>query len=190
MCNVSHTLDHVDVNRAALFAKADGDYVRRQLYAGRLDAFNARLERLLNDQTAYDDVAHRRLEPLQVRKKVDLVVTAGLQRLAKLATGKTTNSFTHIACGTGTNAENAGDSALQTEVRRIACTDRFDSGTSMKFSGFFDSTTATGNYAEFGIFDASSGGNMFSRTVFSPAISHTQNSTVFVLTQVVSQSAS
>jgi hypothetical protein len=190
MSGVSQTLQHVDVNRAALFDKADAAYVRRQLSAGRLDAFNARLERLLAGQTAYDDLAHRRLEPLQVRKKVDLVVTTGLQRLAKLATGKTTASFTHIACGTGTNAESAGDTALQAEVRRIACTDRFDSGTSMKFSGFFDSTTATGSYTEFGIFDAAGGGNMFSRTVFSPAINHTQNSTVFVLTQVVSQSAS
>ncbi|AIC16958.1 hypothetical protein [Nitrososphaera viennensis] len=187
---MSHTLDYLDVNRAALFSKSDAKYVRRQLFADRIDAFNERLERVLADQTAYDDLVHRHLEPLQVRRKVDLVVNSGLQRLAKLATGKTTSSFTHVACGTGTNAENAGDTALQAEVRRIACTDRFDSGTSMKFSGFFDSTTATGSYTEFGLFDASSGGNMFSRTVFSPAINHAQNSTVFVLTQVVSQAAS
>jgi hypothetical protein len=182
-------LNHVDVNRAAVFDVRDAEYVRRQLHNDCFDGFNERLDRALNDQTAYDDRTHRHLEPLQVRKKVDLVVTVGLQRLAKLATGKTTASFTHIACGTGTNAESAGDTALQTEVRRISCTDRFDSGTSMKFSGFFDSTTATGSYAEFGLFDAASSGNMFSRTVFSPAIAHTQNSTVFTLTQVVSQSA-
>jgi hypothetical protein len=180
----------LDTNRAALFAKSDEAYVRRQLLQDRFDSFNERLDRAMNDQTAFDDLTKRRVEPLQVVKKVDLVVTAGLQRLAKLATGKTTNSFTHIACGTGTNAESPGDTALQTEVRRIACTDRFDSGTSMKFSGFFDSTTATGSYTEFGLFDAASAGNLFSRTVFTPAISHTNGSTVFTLTQVVAQSAS
>lgn len=180
----------VDINRVALFDKSDASYVKRQLYQHRFDSFNERLDRSLNDQTAFDDLAKRHVEPLQVCRKVDLVVTAGLQRLAKLATGKTTTSFTHIACGTGTNAENPGDAALQTEVRRIAVTDRFDSGTSMKFSGFFDSTTATGSYTEFGLFDAAAGGNMFSRTVFSPAISHTQDDSVFTLTEVVSQSAS
>lgn len=183
-------LSLLDVNRAALFGRSDERYVRRQLMQDRFDTFNQRLDRILNDQTAYDDRAKRHLEPLQVVKKVDLVTTVGLQRLARLATGKTSNSFTHIACGTGTNAENAGDTALQTEVRRIACSDRFDSGTSMKFSGFFDSTTATGNYTEFGLFDAASSGNLFSRTVFSPAISHVNGSTVFTLTQVVAQSAS
>lgn len=183
-------LNLLDVNRAALFAKSDAGYVRRQLYQDRFDSFNQRLDRKLNDQTAFDDLAKRHLEPLQVRKKVDLVVTAGLQRLAKLATGKTTASFTHIACGIGTNAESAGDMALQAEVRRIAVTDRFDSGTSMKFSGFFDSTTATGAYTEFGLFDAAASGNMLSRSVFSPAINHTQNASVFTLTQVISQSAS
>jgi hypothetical protein len=183
-------LNYLDVNRVALFATSDQEYVRRQLCHDRFDSFNERIDRALNDQTAFDDLAKRHLEPLEVRRKVDLVVTAGLQRLAKLATGKTTNSFTHIACGTGTNAENAGDTALQTEVRRIAVTDRFDSGTAIKFSGFFDSTTATGSYSEFGIFDGAAGGNMFSRTVFAPAISHVQNDTVFSLTQVVSQASS
>jgi hypothetical protein len=183
-------VSYLDVNRAASFSRADQGYVRRQLYRDRLDSFNERLDRALNDQTAFDDLAKRHLEPLEVRKKVDLVVTAGLQRLAKLATGKTTTSFTHMACGTGTNAESAGDTALQTEVRRITVTDRFDSGTSMKFSGFFDSTTVSGSYAEFGIFDAAAGGNLFSRTVFSPAISHVQSDNVFTLTEVVQQSSS
>lgn len=183
-------LNHLDVNRAALFDKSDAEYVRRQLYQDRFDSFNERLDRALNDQTAFDDLAKRHLEPLQVRKKVDLVVTVGLQQLAKLATGKTTTSFAWMECGTGTNAEASGNTALQTPLRRIAVTDRFDSGTSMKFSGFFDSTTATGNVTEFGLFDAVASGNMFSRTVFTPALAHTQNVTVFVLTQVVSQAAS
>jgi hypothetical protein len=37
---------------------------------------------------------------LRVRKKVDLVVIAELQRLAKLATGKTTASFTRCTANT------------------------------------------------------------------------------------------
>ena len=190
MCVPVSSVRHIDVNRAALFSASDRGYVRRQLLRDRFDGFNERLDRAMNDQTAFDDLTKRHVEPLQVRKKVDLVTTAGLQRLAKLATGKTTTSFTHIACGTGSNAESAGDTGLQAEVRRIAVTDRFDSGTQMKFSGFFDSNTATGSYTEFGLFDAAASGNLFSRTVFMPAISHTQNSTVFTLTEVVSQSGS
>jgi hypothetical protein len=183
-------LNCLDVNRVAVFSKSDGEYVKRQLYEDRFDSFNERLDRAMNDQTTFDDHAMRLVEPLQVRRKVDLVVNVGLQRLAKLATGKTTTSFTHIECGTGTNAESAGDTALQAAVRRIAVTDRFDSGTSMKFSGFFDSTTSSGSYTEFGLFDAAAAGNMLSRTVFSPAIVHTQGDSVFSLTQVIAQSSS
>lgn len=186
MLNSTH---YLDTNRVALFPKSDAPTVKKLLQEKHFDNFNARLDRFLNDQTSYDDLHHRHLEPLQVRIKHDLVVTTGMQHIAKLVTGKTTTSFTHMACGTGTNPESSGDTSLQSETQRIVCTDRFDSGTSIKFAGLFPSSTPTGNISEFGIFDSAAAGNMLVRTVFTPAIGHVQDSTIFSLTQVIQQSA-
>lgn len=184
-------MTHIDTNRAALFSKNDEAQVRRLLQEAHFDDFGRLLERCLNDQTAYDQLHNRALDPLQALKKLDLVTTSGMQRLAKLATGKTTTSFTHGACGTGTAAESLADNVLGAEVRRVALVDRFDSGTAMKFAVLFDSTTASGTYTEFGIFDAAASGNMLSRSVFNPGgIVHTQNSTLFTFTEVVNQSSS
>lgn len=192
MSSPFHTDNHqyLDTNRVALFQKSDEPMVRKLLQEQHFDSFNERLDRFLNDQTSYDDLHHRHLEPIDVRRKHDLVVTTGMQRIAKLVTGKTTASFTHMACGTGTNAESSGDTSLQSETQRITCTDRFDSGTSIKFAGLFPSSTPTGQISEFGIFDSAAAGNMLVRTVFTPAISHVQNSTIFALTQIIAQSAS
>lgn len=187
--SLSNSHHYLDTNRVALFQNSDAPIVRKLLREKHFDSFNERLDRFLNDQTAYDDLHHKHLEPLEVRKKHDLVVTTGMQRIAKLVTGKTTNSFTHMACGIGTNSESSGDTSLQTETQRIVCTDRFDSGTSIKFAGLFPSSTPSGQISEFGIFDSASAGNMLVRTVFTPAISHVQDSTVFSLTQVIQQSA-
>lgn len=186
----SYQNEYLDTNRVALFSKSDAPIIKKLLQEQHFDNFNERLDRFLNDQTSYDDLHHKHLEPLQVRIKHDLVVTTGMQRIAKLVTGKTTTSFTHMACGTGTSAESSGDQSLQAETQRIACTDRFDSGTSIKFAGLFPSSTPTGQISEFGIFDSPAAGNMLVRTVFSPAISHVQDSTIFSLTQVISQSSS
>lgn len=186
---LSNNHHYLDINRVALFPRSDESIVRKLLQEKHFDGFNERLDRFLNDQTAYDDLHHKHLEPIQVRRKHDLVVTTGMQRIAKLVTGKTTTSFTHMACGTGTNAESSGDTSLQSETQRIVCTDRFDSGTSIKFAGLFPSSTPSGNISEFGIFDSASAGNMLVRTVFTPAISHVQDSTIFALTQVIAQSA-
>jgi hypothetical protein len=135
-----------------------------------------------------------RQNPMTIAKRIDLVVTTGLQQMAKLGTGESTTSWTHMAAGTGANAEASGDIALQVELTRIAMAAgfRFSSGTDMKFAGAFPTTTPTGAYREFGILNAASGGDLFTRTVVAAGdvINHTQNSTVFSFIQVVSQSAS
>jgi hypothetical protein len=202
------SLGHLDVSLAALWDARDFDWLRDAIRKKNFNNYVAVLEELLQKQgepridietgrlvgTGYHSKAIIRRKPMTIAKKIDLVVTAGLQHMAKMGTGESTTSWTHMAAGTGANTEASGDIALQTELTRIAMGAgfRFSSGTDMKFAGAFPTTTPTGAYREFGILNAASSGDLFTRTVVAAGdvINHTQNSTVFSFIQVVSQSAS
>lgn len=189
----SDKIKSFDVGYGAVWSKEDFEYAKRAFRKDRYDKTLMLLERKLNDQTAFDDRVDRLCEPLQVAKKVDLVVNAGLTRIAELLTGESTTSFTHFASGTGTTAEAAGQTALVTELARVSMVtsgDRFATGTSAKFVGFFDSSTSSGTIAEGAVFDNSSGGTMLFRTKYSSTLSHTQDSTTYTLSETISQSAS
>jgi hypothetical protein len=199
---------HIDVSLAALWDRRDLDWLRDALRKKNFDNYLALLEDILQKkgEPRYDlrtgklagagchssDII--RQKPMTIAKRIDLVVTVGLQQMAKLGTGESTTSWTHMAAGIGANAEASGDAALQTELTRIAMGAgfRFSSGTDMKFAGAFPTTTPTGAYREFGILNAASAGDLFTRTVVAAGdvINHVQNSTVFSFIQVVSQSAS
>lgn len=201
------SLKHVDVSHAALWDRRDFDWLQDQIRKNNFDNFVAVLEELVQKkgEARYEPESGRivgagyhskdiiRQKPITLAKKVDLVVTGGLTHMAKLGTGESTTSWTHMAAGTGTNSEAAGDTALQTELTRIqmAAGFRFSSGTDMKFAGAFPTTSPTGAYREFGILNAAASGDLFTRTVVAAGdvINHTQNSTVFSFIQVVSQSA-
>lgn len=201
------SLKQLDVSHAALWDRRDFDWLQAQMRKGNLDDHLTSLEEVLDregeqrrDRTSrligigYHCKDIIRQKPISIAKKIDLVVTAGLTHMAKLGTGESTTSWTHMAAGTGANGEASGDTALQTELTRIAMAAgfRFSSGTDMKFAGAFPTTTPTGAYREFGILNAASNGDLFTRTVVAAGdvINHTQNSTVFSFIQVVSQSAS
>lgn len=71
---------------------------------------------------------------------------------------------THIALGDSAATLDDTDTALNSEVIRAAIGSITYSGTQLIFEIMFDSTVAPGNtFKEVGIFDASSGGNMFFR---------------------------
>lgn len=178
---------------AAVFSKEDAAYVRRSCNRDRYDTFNERLVRRFNDQTAWDDLTKRHVDPLEVQVVDKLVVNGGLTRMAELGVGATTNSWTHMASGTGQTAEGASQVALVTESKRISLItdgDRFPSGTSMKFAGFFDSSSPTATIWEAGIFDANAAGIMFLRAKYLSSLSHTLNVTVYTLNETVNQTAS
>lgn len=182
-----------DVGYGAVWSKSDAQYALRSIKRDRYDETLRLLERKLNDQTAFDERVNRLMEPLEVTKKEDLVVNVGLTRIAELLTGESTTSFTHFASGTGTTAESSGQTALVTELARVSMVtsgDRFATGTSAKFAGFFDSSTSSGVIAEGGVFDAASSGTMLFRTKYSSTLTHTQDNTVYTLTETISQSAS
>jgi len=52
----------------------------------------------------------------------NLIVNTGLERVARLLGGNSTDVFTHIAIGTGTTAATTSDTALETEYTRESAT--------------------------------------------------------------------
>lgn len=100
-------------------------------------------------------------------EKNNLVVTGGLTLLLQRL-GGSGNALTHIGLGSGTTPPDNADTDLQTSiVRRV-----FDTpggsvvGTTITFYCLFPAGTGTGTITEAGLFNALSGGTMFSRIVF------------------------
>jgi len=105
----------------------------------------------------------------------NVITDAGLAAIIRLIfSGLTENKFGYLAIGTGTTAEAVTDTALQTEVKRKAATITQEkttiSGDTAKLEATFssaDGLTGTQNISETGIFNASSGGILLARKVFS-----------------------
>ncbi|MEM3160347.1 MAG: hypothetical protein QXJ74_06150 [Nitrososphaera sp.] len=191
--HISPTFYGRDVGAGAVWSKEDADYALRAIKRDRYDETFRLLERRFNDQTSFDQRVNKHCEPIEVTYKVDLVVNAGLTRLAQFMTGESTTSFTHFAAGTGTTAEGSGQTALVTEIGRVSMItsgDRYSSGTSAKFAGFFPTSTTSGTIAEGGVFDAGASGTMLFRTKYSATLVHTSGTTVFTLMETLTQSAS
>jgi hypothetical protein len=98
------------------------------------------------------------------------VVNTGLEALAKLINGVSTDNFTVIAIGTGSTAVSNGDTALETEVTRASATCTYEADYKAKYQKTF--TFGSGeayDITELGIFDSvtASGSVMLNRVVFS-----------------------
>lgn len=103
-----------------------------------------------------------------VQETNNLVVTAGKEWVAdRMANANTV--MTHMAIGTGTTAAAAGDTALVTELDRNTLTTSGGtvSNNTIQYACTWAAGDGTGAITEAGIFDASSGGDMLARTVFS-----------------------
>ena len=99
----------------------------------------------------------------------NLVVTAGKQWVAgRFKDGSIPAEMSHMAIGSADTAAAAGNTALATELNRIALTT--DGGTVSNNTVQYDAswTSAAAAYAikEAGIFNAASGGTMLARTTF------------------------
>lgn len=98
----------------------------------------------------------------------NVVVTVGKNYLATWLTAATQSDYfmRYIALGTGTNAANASDTTLQTELSsRVAGTLTPSSNVWQNVASFGPGVD-TGAITESGIFSASSGGTMFARQTF------------------------
>jgi len=105
----------------------------------------------------------------------NVITDAGLAALIRLAfSGLSENKFGYLAIGTGTTAEDASDTALESEVARKAAsvsqiTTTVTNDTALLEATFSsaDGLSGTASISEVGIFNASSGGTMLARRVIS-----------------------
>jgi len=97
----------------------------------------------------------------------NLVVDTGLDYIASRMKDATATAMTHMAVGSGTTAAAAGQTALVTEVARVALTSSTVTGESIAYVASYAAGTGTGALTEAAILNAASAGTMLCRTVFS-----------------------
>ena len=102
-----------------------------------------------------------------VQEVNNLVVTDGKEYVASRMKDATATAMSHMAIGSGSTAAAAGDSSLGTELGRVALTSTAVSAAVVTYTATFGAGTGTGAVTEAGILNASSGGTMLCRTVFS-----------------------
>lgn len=97
----------------------------------------------------------------------NLVVTTGKNYIASRMKDASATAMTHMAIGTGSTAAAAGNTALGSEAGRVALTSTTVSTNNVAYVATFPAGTGTGAITEAGILNASSGGTLLCRTVFS-----------------------
>jgi hypothetical protein len=105
----------------------------------------------------------------------NVITNVGLACIIRLVfSGLTETKFGYLAIGTGTTAEAVTDTALQAEIKRKSATvsqvtTSVNGDTALLEATFSsaDGLTGTSNVSEAGIFNASSGGSLLARKVFS-----------------------
>ena len=99
------------------------------------------------------------------REIKNLVVTTGKGFIAARMVG-TPTEMSHMALGASSTAAAAGDTALGSELGRVALASDSVTGAVVTYTASFPAGTATGAIVEAGVFNASSSGTMLCRTVF------------------------
>lgn len=97
----------------------------------------------------------------------NLVVTTGKNLIASRLKDTTDAAMSHMAIGTGSTAAAASDTALGSEAGRVALTSTTVTTNSVAYVASFGAGTGTGAITEAGLLNASSGGTLLCRTVFS-----------------------
>jgi len=102
-----------------------------------------------------------------VQEVDNLVVTAGKGYVASRMKDASATAMSHMAIGSGSTAAAASDTALGNQLGRVALTSTTVSSAVVTYVASFAAGTGTGAVTEAGILNASSGGTMLCRTVFS-----------------------
>jgi hypothetical protein len=101
------------------------------------------------------------------REFKNLVVTVGKNFVASRIVGVAQNVMSHMAVGSNNTAAAAGDTALGTELGRVALASGYATNSIVTYTATFPAGTATGAVVEAGILNAASAGTLLCRTVFS-----------------------
>ena len=97
----------------------------------------------------------------------NLVVDAGLDYIASRMKDATATAMSHMAVGSDNTAASAGQTALGSELGRVALTSTTVTSNVVEYIATFGAGTATGAIVEAGIFNSGTTGTMLCRTVFS-----------------------
>lgn len=100
------------------------------------------------------------------QRATNLVVTTGKNFTASRMVGTASNIMSHMAVGAGTTAAAVGDTALGSELGRVALTAGTATNNVVTYTATFGTGVGTGAVTEAGIFNASSAGTMLCRVVF------------------------
>ena len=100
------------------------------------------------------------------QRATNLVVTTGKNFTASRMVGTASNIMSHMAIGAGTTAAAVGDTALGSELGRVALTASTAANNVVTYTATFGTGVGTGAVTEAGIFNASSAGTMLCRVVF------------------------
>ena len=103
----------------------------------------------------------------ETREIKNLVVDTGLAFIASRMKDATATAMSHMGIGTGNTAAAASDTALGTEAARVSLTSTTVTSNAVAYVASFAAGTGTGAITEAGILNASSGGTLLCRTVFS-----------------------
>lgn len=99
------------------------------------------------------------------RQIKNLVVGVGKEFIAARMVGSP-SEMSHMALGADNTAPASGNTALGSELGRVALASDAAAGAVVTYTAAFPAGTATGAVVEAGIFNASSGGTMLCRTTF------------------------
>lgn len=100
------------------------------------------------------------------QRATNLVVTTGKNFTASRMVGVASNVMSHMAVGAGTTAAAVGDTALGSELGRVALASSSATTNVVTYTATFGAGTGTGAVTEAGIFNAASAGTMLCRVVF------------------------
>lgn len=96
----------------------------------------------------------------------NLVVDTGLAYIASRMKDTTQTAMSHMAVGEGTTNPAAGDTALESELGRVALTSTTVTDNAVEYVATFGAGTGTGAVTEAGILNNSTGGTLLCRTEF------------------------
>lgn len=121
------------------------------------------------------------------RQGHNVITTVGKEYLAQFLqssiAGAASFEMKHLAIGSDSTGEAAGNTALGTELARTTATASYVSGAVYKLTATFATGVGTGDIYEYGIFSSSTGGTMLSRDTES-GIAKGANDTLVVMANV------
>jgi len=122
---------------------------------------------MINDNLTLTGAVSIAVNDEVVKEIPNLVVTTGKNFVSSRMKDTTKAAMSHMSIGTGSTAAAAADTTLETELDRNALTSTTVTTNAVAYVATYAAGDGTGAITEAGLFNASSGGDMLCRTVFS-----------------------